>query len=309
MDPLLSFKAFIKVAETGSFSEAARRIGVATSVVKKRVDQLESSARVLLIRRSTRRIELTEAGQSHLAAMRRAVHGMDQALAGVQQHSPRIEGRLRIKAPTTLTDFYLGDVLARFQRAHPAVALELIVRDGPVDPVLDGFDIAISMSPGSFAGVTEFELCEAKRLIVAAPTYLAGGRPRIPQDLQRHDVLGFVPTGSAWHFGSKTGPIVVTIEPRFSSNDGRQVLRAALMGHGIACLSEYLVAPAIERGDLVTLLEEFPVPDYWIRVQGPDAQRNQLSVQALVDCLKAEFTPSPPWRRAGGKGATGARPV
>ncbi len=299
MDPLLAFKAFLKVAETGSFSEAARRIGVATSVIKKRVDQLEESARVPLVRRSTRRIELTEAGLRQLASMRRAVQEMDDALAGMQRHSPRIEGHLRVKAPTTLTDRYLGDLLGRFQQLYPAIAVELIVMDGPINPVLDGFDMAISMSPGSYAGVTEIELCEVKRVVVATPAYLERrGRPRSPKDLQRHDVLSFAPTGNVWQFSGRAGPHVVAVEPRFTSNDGRQILRAALLDHGIACLSEYLVAPAIERGELLPLLEDFPIPDYWIRLQIPDGQRNQLPVRTLVEFLQAAFTPSPPWQQA-----------
>ena len=298
MDPLLAFKAFLKVAETGSFSEAARRIGVATSVIKKRVDQLEDSARVPLVRRSTRRIELTEAGLRQIDAMRRAVQEMEGALEGIQHHSVRIEGRLRVKAPTTLTDLYLGAMLADFQKIHPAIALQLIVMDGPVHPVLDGFDMAIGMSPGSYAGVTEIELCAVKRLVVATKAYLERrGRPRSPKDLQRHDVLGFVPTGNVWQFSGRTGPQLVAVEPRFASNDGRQLLRAALLDQGIACLSEYLVAPAIERGDLVSLLEDFPIPDYWIRLQLPDAQRNRLPLRALVEFLQGAFTPSPPWQR------------
>ena len=298
MDPLLAFKAFLKVAETGSFSEAARRIGVATSVIKKRVDQLEDSAQVLLIRRSTRRIELTEAGLRQIVSMQRAVQEMEGALASIQRHSPRIEGHLRVKAPTTLTDLYLGDMLGQFQQLYPAIALELIVMDGPVNPVLDGFDMAISMSPGSYAGVTEIELCESKRVVVATPTYVeTRGRPRSPKDLQSHDVLSFVPTGNVWHFSGRTGPHVVALEPRFTSNDGRQILRGALMSQGIACLSEYLVSPALERGDLLLLLEDFPIPDYWIRLQIPDVQRNQLPVRALIEYLQAAFAPSPPWRK------------
>ena len=305
MDPLLSFKAFLRVAETGSFSEAARRIGVATSVIKKRVDQLEDSAKVLLIHRSTRKLTLTDAGRRQLETMQRAVNEMEEALASIQRRSTQVEGRLRVKAPSTFTSMYLGDMLNRFQQKHPGIALELMVMDRPVNPLLEGFDLAVGLSPGTYTGVTEFGLCELRRLVVASPAYLQRrGRPDSPRDLQSHDVLNFEPTGQSWSFLGPAGPIVVAIEPRLESNDGRHLLQAALLGNGIASLSSYVVMPSIESGLLEPLLQAFQIPDYWVRLQIPDARRRLLPVQALTTFLKNEFLPAPPWaRRADAQGS------
>lgn len=296
MDPLLSFKAFLKVAETGSFSEAARRMGVATSVVKKRVDQLESGAKAALFHRSTRRMALTDAGRRQVPVLQRAVQEMEQALAGVQRHPAELEGRLRIKAPTTMTAMYIGDMLNRFLRANPGVAIELVVMDRPVNPLHEALDLAIGMSPGSYEGVAEVGLCELQRLVVATPDYLARrGRPRKPHDLQSHAILNFEPTGSTWNFDGPTGPIVVGLEPRLASNDGQYLLRAALEGAGIARLSTYVVARFVQTGQLEVLLPDFAAPAYWLRLMFPEARQACEPLRSIIRFLTAEFRPAPPW--------------
>ncbi|MEK6289824.1 MAG: LysR family transcriptional regulator [Paraburkholderia tropica] len=296
MDALLCFRAFLLVTEAGSFSEAARRAGVATSVIKKRVDQLEDHTHLALFTRTTRSITLTDAGRRHLQAIRRAVREMEDVLASVHKRPLRLHGHLKIKAPTTLTALYLGDMLNRFLELNPGITLDLVVLDRPVNPVMEGFDVAVGLAPGSFSGVTEIGLCESRRLVVATPAYLESrGRPITPLDLHAHDVLNFEPSGRSWSFEGPAGPILVDVEPRLTSNDGQQLLLAAMRGMGITRLSSYIVAAAIESGLLQTVLDEYRIQDFWIRLLIPDAKTKLEPVRALVAFLKSEFSPRPPW--------------
>ncbi|WP_028229164.1 LysR family transcriptional regulator [Paraburkholderia ferrariae] len=299
MDALLCLRAFLLVAESGSFSEAARRASVATSVIKKRVDQLEDHTRLALFSRTTRSITLTDAGRRHWQAIQRAVREMEDVLEAVHKRPLRVHGHLKIKAPTTLTALYLGDMLNRFLELNPGITLELVVLDRPVNPAMEGFDVAIGLAPGSYSGVTEIGLCESRRLVVATPAYLESrGRPITPLDLHAHDLLNFEPSGRSWSFEGPAGPMLVDVEPRLTSNDGQQLLRAVMRGMGITRLSSYIVAEAIEGGLLQTVLDEYRIPNFWIRLLLPDSKTKLEPVQALVAFLKAEFSPHPPWMNA-----------
>jgi len=228
------------------------------------------------------------------------VQGMDEALAAPGQKPAHIDGHLRIKVPTTLNMLYLGPMLVRFQLAHPGVSLEIIAIDRPVNPQLEGFDLAVGVTPGSFGGVVDVGLCATQRVVVAAPRYLAErGTPHLPRELLTHDILNFQPTGDSWTFNGPNGPLVVRLQPRLACNDGQQLLRAALAGLGITSLSAYIVNPSIQQGALVPLLKNFPMPEYWIHLQIPEPSLHLGRVQALRDFLKKQFTPHAPWEAPG----------
>lgn len=296
MDTLQNLRAFLEVARCGGFSSAARKLGLATSVVAKRVDQLEDTTGVRLFRRTTRGITLTEAGQNWTDRVRSVLGDVDQLLESASKDSRELEGSLRIKAPTTLTVMHLGQVLAEFQQRHLKVALEIVLADRPVNPVEEGFDIAISVFPSTFRDVTDLPLCPIRRILCAAPDYLERrGLPRHPRDLARHDTLSFQPTGRVWTFEGVQGPVLFEISPKLSTNDGQVLLAGACAGNGIALISEYVALPALRRGDVVTLLEDFPVPEVWLKALVPDSKLDSSRTHALIDHLQASFD-RPPWR-------------
>lgn len=296
MDTLANLKTFLAVARAGSFSEASRRTGLAVSVVKKRVDQLEHQLGTRLFERTTRRMTLSEAGARHLARLQQATQDLDEAVAAVGRAPARVDGHLRLKVPTTLNRLLLGDMLVRFQQRHPAVSLEVIAVDRPVNPLVEGFDLAVGVTPSSFGGVSEIAVSPLHRVVVASPAYLAArGEPRTPKDLLAHDILSFQPTGDSWTFDGPDGPVVVNLQPKLSSNDGEHLLAAALAGVGISRLSTYIVRDALARGELVGLLATHPSPVYRIYLQVPDGRAHLGRVQALVGFLREVFeTGNPP---------------
>jgi len=295
MDTIQNLKAFLRVARAGSFSAAARQAGLATSVIAKRIDQLEAAIRTPLFVRSTRRLVLTDAGHAWLARVRSVVSDVDDLMAAAARPGDALEGPLRIKAPTTLAVLYLGDVLARFQVRHPRIGMEIVLTDRALNPADEGFDIAISVFGASYGGVVDVPLCPVRRTLCAAPAYLAArGTPRHPRELAAHDTLNFHPVGDVWLFDSAQGPVSVAIHPRLSANDGQVLLAAARAGSGIALLSNYIARPALRRGELVPVLPPFTVPEIWMKALVPETRRHVARVQALVDVLIAAFS-TPPW--------------
>lgn len=299
MDKLTNLRAFLSVAGCGSFSAAARQLGVAPSVVTKRIGELEATARVRLFARTTRKVSLTEAGLYFLPRVRAALLEVEDVFAEMARPREVLEGHLRVKVPTTLGVLFLGPILARFQAEHPRVSIEVVLADRPVNPAEEGFDVAVTVFPAAFAEVAEEMLCPLQRLVCASPGYVAAhGQPQHPRDLASHATLSFQPTGHVWTFQSDHGLIGVDVVPRFSANDSQVLFAAAKQGNGIALLPAYVSSRAIETGELVQLLAGFRIPEIWVKALVPRSRVQIPRVQELVDALKDGLGNGPPWERS-----------
>ena len=296
MDIYLNFKAFQAVAQTGSFSRAARDLGLAASVVTKRVNQLEDLLGATLFRRSTRKLVLTEAGARFLDRSRLPIAEFDALIKGSSQPPGEVEDSLRIKAPTSLTELRLRPVFAAFQTEFERIRLEIVLLDRTVDPILEGFDVSIGAYwPQTFVGVVERPLCPLPRVLCASPNYLARrGIPKTPQDLLQHDCLSFIPTGNGWTFIGPHGPVTVAVRPRLMSNDGQMLVASAVSGAGIAIVSRYMTRELIQSGELTTLLPDFTVPDLWVKAVSPERRASTPAVTALIERLAASLAAHPP---------------
>lgn len=298
MDVIDNLRAYLAVARTGSFAAAARELDVAASVVTKRIAQLEWRLKAPMFERTTRRVSLTSAGHQHLPAIQRLVSDLDDIFAGMQQAAPQLQGRLRVKVPTSLAVMHLAGLFNKFLERYPLVSLEVVALDRPVNPVDEGFDIALTLLPHAFGGVIEEPLCAVSRLLCAAPAYLEkNGIPRKPRDLARHDVLNFMPTGNVLAFESTTGEVNVSVNPRFSSNEAQLVATAAIAGNGIAILGDYLALPALRAGTLVQVFADYPLPQLWLKALIPENRADAARVRALLETLRSELAPTPPWAR------------
>lgn len=297
MDTYLNFKAFQASAQFGSFSRAARELGLAVSVLTKRVNQLEHQLHTILFERTTRRLTLTEAGRHYLERSRPLLAEFDDLLKGPSRIPGDIGDFLRVKAPTSLTLFQLRPIFDAYQDEFRKVRLEIVLIDRAVDPVLEGFDVSIGAHWNlTFAGVLEKPLCPLRRIVCASPDYLAErGMPAHPRDLIDHDCLSFIPTGNTWSFEDRHGPIAIEVTPHLSSNDGQMLVDAALNGRGIAIASTYFIRDLVQSGRLVPLLTDFPIPDLWIKAVSPVRRATAPAVVALIDRLEAFLSPVPPW--------------
>jgi DNA-binding transcriptional LysR family regulator len=294
MDTLVNLKAFLATAEAAGFSAAARKLNVSTSVVSKRVTQLEAQIGTALFHRSTRQLRLTEAGQRYVHKARSVVAEVGDLLSRMGEKDRDLIDHLRIKAPTSLTIARLADVFSTFQTQNPRLKLEIVLIDRPVDPVTEGFDIAIGAFPHSFGGVVDEPLYPIKRLLCASPAYLkTQGAPRHPRDLIDHRCLSFLPTGPEWMFDGPRGRITIQVRPMLSSNEGHVLVKSAIAGNGIAFISHYIVADALECGRLQVVLPDFPIPELWVKATIPERRINSAAVQALLQQLKRSHAPAP----------------
>ena len=286
MDTLVNLRAFISAAETGSFSAAARRAGVAPSVIAKRVDQLEWRIRAPLLARSTRKLTLTDVGERYLPVLRQLVQQLEATLDGLAQADGAPEGPIRIKVPGTLGVLALSELLNEFIQAQPRVSLDVVLADRSVNPIEEGFDLALGARPESYGGVIDHPLCPVARRLVASPAYLErAGTPQTAADLASHDCLVLSTTGTRWELQGPQGLAGVDVRARLRSNDGIALLKAATSGLGIALLADYLVAPALARGELCEVLPHLKLPDLWLKAMVPASRNEVPRIQVLLQWL------------------------
>jgi DNA-binding transcriptional LysR family regulator len=296
MDTVLNLKAFLATAETGSFTMAARREGVAPSVITKRINQLEHRVKMKLFERSTRKVKLTDTGLRCLSQVRRVINDLDETIATISRPSTDIEGSLRVKAPTTLTVLYLAKILALFQQSYPRISLEVILVDHAINPAEEGFDVAIGAMPTSYGDVVDIPLRPLQNMVCASPEYLRRtGMPTHPRDLVDHDCLSFIPSGANWFFRSGGQTISIDVHPKLASNDRQVLLAGAIMGNGIALLADYIAMPSIREGTLVQVLDEFPIPEHWLKILVPKSRMEVARVAALVSWLDHHIGVNAPW--------------
>lgn len=284
MDMLLKLKAFIATADAGNFSAAARNSYTSPSVIMKRIDELEWDFKTTLFERSTRRLTLTDTGQSYLTHVRQLVQSYNDMVSGAILSPGSIEGPIRVKTPAVFFRQGLGELLADFRAQHPLVSLEVVASDRGGNPAMEGFDIAVGMDQMSYPEVVEQVIRPFPRLLCAAPSYLARCEaPRHPRDLIHHPCLTFSIAGPIWSFNSPEGRIEVDVRPVLITNDAEYLCAAACSGQGIVQLALPIVADAIRAGQLVPVLEQFPLAARWVKIMVPAARLELMRVKLLFD--------------------------
>lgn len=294
MDSIQNMRAFLLVSQTHSFSDAARRLGVAPSVVTKRVSQLEWQLQAPLLKRTTRSVHLTEAGERQLTTIQRIVRDYDDLRLSGTERPGAIEGNLRISAPAALTTVLLAPTLATFRDAHPGVTLEIVVLDRSVNPIEEGFDTSLAVLSGTYDRVTEEIFRSYPRIACAAPAYLRRhGAPEHPRDLAHHTCIAFSPAGAVWTFAGSRGPTSVAIRPAVTSNDSRVVIAMIREGAGIGVASAPTVQDDLRDGRLVPILPGYRLPDLSLKAFVPETRLHLARIQAFLAHLRQDFAAAP----------------
>jgi DNA-binding transcriptional LysR family regulator len=287
MNTIVNISAFLRVARLGSFSAAAREMKSVTSVVAKRISQLESEVGAKLINRSTRGLALTAAGERYLPQFVRLAAAYDEVFHAEGTPTRRIEGFVRIITPPAITSMFLGNMFTQFQLQNPRVDMEVILMERSINPLEEGFDLALGAWPISYPNVVDVPLCRYDLATVCAPSYLRGkNRPTHPTELVDHQCLTTSLFRTTWGFTHARGSMTVEVHSRMQSSDSRMVRDAARMGIGITILPRMLIDEDLRAGTLVELLEEFPVATYWVKMLVPRIKMSRPPVSALVNFLK-----------------------
>lgn len=258
-DRARSLEIFAAVMREGSFSAAGRLLGLTPSAIARSIDRIEARLGVRLLLRSTRALALTAEGQSYLLTARRILTDLDDAEQQIaDQGVPR--GRLRISASLSHGRLCVVPLLGDFAGIYPEILIDIALTDTIVDIAAGQADVAIRFGPLSDSLLTARKLGESRRVIVAAPDYLARhGTPVVPEDLLRHDCLNFSfrRAEPVWPFRRDGRDIVLPVKGSIEANNGETLGQLAAAGVGVARVGSFSVTEDFACGRLIPLLEEF----------------------------------------------------
>ena len=285
---------FSALAGAGSLSAAARELGVSTPAVSKHLAAMEARLGVPLVRRTTRRMSLTPEGELYLVQARRILGDIDvlHESLGAARETPT--GLLRVNATLGFGRSHVAPLVSRFARKHPQVQVQLQLSVNP-PPLSDyAFDVCVRFGSPPDARVLARRLAPNRRLLCAAPSYLARrGTPASVAELARHDCIGIRQGDEAyglWRLATARGrPVAVKTRGALSTNDGGVAVNWALEGHGILLRAEWDIQPYLRSGRLVAVLPQYASPDADIYAVYPPGQQLAARVRAFVDFLAAAF--------------------
>ena len=257
------------LAQQGSYTAAAARLGVSKAAMSQRIAELEQAARVPLVQRTTRSLRLTEAGQRLVDDTRSSFEHIAQSFAQVRDLAEQPSGLLRVTAPVALARQQLMPLFTEFLKNYPEVRIELDMSDRLRSLATEGFDLAIRHTAQAPDTHVAWPLCRTESVLVATKAYLRKrGEPQTPQDLQAHNCLHY-PRGQdtpVWTFAprqpvtnpaTEQGLISVPVQGTLAANNSEALREAALMGAGIALLPDFSAQAALKQAKLVPVLPQF----------------------------------------------------
>jgi DNA-binding transcriptional LysR family regulator len=290
MDKLDAMNVLVKVVASGSFSEAARRLGVTRSAISKAITQLEQDLGARLLDRTTRRVAPTEAGLAYYERCLSILAQISETEAQISRLHDEPKGVLKVNGPMSFGTLYLGTAIADFMERYSELKVELTLTDRLVDPLEEGVDVTVRIGAMVDSSLIARRISSARIVLVASRGYIARyGEPETPQDLISHRCLhyGHSTTVPRWNLTENGLPISVPIAACLSSNNGDTLRDAAVKGIGIARLPSFLVSSEISAGRLSVVLSDYPPQDITIHaLYAPNrflAAKTRLFIDFLVE--------------------------
>ncbi|WP_339348981.1 LysR family transcriptional regulator [uncultured Alteromonas sp.] len=290
MDRIQAMSVFAEAAKLGSFVSAAEQLSMSAPAVTRAIATLEAQLNTRLFHRTTRRIRLTEAGIQYLNDVQRILADIAQseaATAGVQLLP---KGTLSVTAPVLFGELYITPIIAQFLRDFPEVNVHGYMYDNIVDLLDTKIDVAIRISKPKDSGLYATTVGYVRKVTVASPDYLANApNLKTPEDLKHHTLLypSDFKEPPVWNFKRNGKTVAIRLQPRFECNQNRSTISAAKSGLGITRLMSYQVADAIEKGELVSVLDEFNDEKLPIQVVSLEGRHNLEKVKKFVEYVKS----------------------
>lgn len=278
---------FVEVADAGGINSAARRLGLAKSIVSRRLLRLEQELGAELLARTTRGAVLTEAGQSFRDQAADICAKIDAAR---EEMSPNgdLRGLLRIAGPASVGAFF-ATALADFARRHPALNVHTRFSDQYVDLAAEGFDCAIRVGYMPDSNLIARKIGSLPMRLYASPAYIAeNGAPQYPSDILKHSAVT-AGTGT-WVFSDGDQSFTVHPQGRFKADNAYVLAEAAAAGLGVLAMGEMIAGPYVEAGKLVPIMTGFTLPDVGIFIVRPPSQHVPRKVRVLTDLLAERFS-------------------
>lgn len=288
MPDLDDIKVFVEVVECGSLTRAALRLGMSKSMISRRLSRLEAELGMPLLARTTRGLSLTEAGTDFRPFAQRMVAELEAARDALSRQG-EATGRLRLGAPMSFGSTHLAPVLAELALRHPRLEINCAYSDRLVDVVGEGFDAAIRLGVLADSTLVARRIAPIRLVLVASPRYLSTrGTPVVPADLDAHDAI---PHGDeTWRF--QQGGRTFTHRPRgrFMADSGLAEFAGVVAGLGVAILPLFLAQASLERGEIVTILDGYQLPELGLYiVRPPPAEPVPMKIKVLTEIMVERF--------------------
>lgn len=297
MDKFQEMQSFVAVVDAGSFVRAADVLDTSKAAVSRHVADLEQRLGVRLLNRTTRKLSLTDDGQTFYHQCTEIIAALDDAEGELSSRSAEASGLVRISAPVTFGILHLAPLWGVFLNQHPKVTLDVSLSDRTVDLVEDGFDLAIRVSQTPHPSLIGRKLATTRMVMCASPKYLKRkGTPRHPHDLMHHDVISYSYwyTRDEWKFDGPDGPVAVKTNPRLHANSGDTCRAAALAHQGIILQPDFLIREDLRAGTLKEIMPTYKTGELGIYAMYASRRQLPLKLRHLIDFLVEAFR-KPVW--------------
>ncbi|MEE9886553.1 LysR family transcriptional regulator [Acinetobacter nosocomialis] len=249
--------AFIAIVDTGSFVAAADHLKQTPSGVSRSLTRLEAKLDVTLLERTTRKLKLTQEGQQFLVKARKILNELNAAEEELQKSDQDTSGLIRIDSATPFVLHVVAPLMHAFRKRYPHIEIELNSNDQVIDLLQHKTDVAFRFGELNDSSMRAKLVCKSRLYMVASPEYLnRAGYPQHPQELNEHELIGFTKPAHLNTWPLKIGIDYFVAQPHIKASNGETVRQLALRGHGITCLSEFMVWKDLEEGRLVALFED-----------------------------------------------------
>ncbi|MEO1494494.1 MAG: LysR family transcriptional regulator [Pseudomonadota bacterium] len=299
MDRFEDLRAFVQVVESGSLTNAAKALQVATSAVSRRVKDLERRLGAQLLQRTTRKMRLTAAGETFHTRAVQILQALEEAETEVGDGNRTLSGPLRIAAPLSFGRSHLGPILIEFARTHPGLELDIDFSDRMVDLVAEGQDLAVRIGTLADSSLIARKLADVRMVVSAAPSFWEEhGLPETPADLSGVPALCY--TGSerneTWRYETAEGVAgTVQVSPTMWSTNGDFLRDAAIAGQGMVLQPSFIVSEAVRAGHLVPVLRDCTWAGVTIYVVYPQTRHLSARARAFIDFAREKIGPVPDW--------------
>jgi DNA-binding transcriptional LysR family regulator len=292
MDRFTSMEALVRVVEAGSFSEAARQLGVRQPAISKAIAQLESRLGVRLLVRSTRRLSATEAGQAFYERAKRALEEAQEADLAATGADRGLSGRLRFSAAVTFARLHVIPRLPLFLAAHPALAVEAILDDRNIDLIEEGIDVALRIGDLADSGATARHIGRTRRVVLGSDAYFKrAGEPMSPSDLSSHSAVIYAQRGggATWTFQKSGVKETVALNTDISITAAEGVREAVFAGMGLCVTTEWMFQQEIEQGRVRLVLSDWSLPQSDLWAVFPSGRQASAKARAFAQFVAASL--------------------
>ncbi|MCW8330163.1 LysR family transcriptional regulator [Photobacterium sp. SDRW27] len=294
MDKLKAMAIFVEIADQGSMSAAARKLGVVNSVVSKNLTELESWLGRKLVNRSTRNMRLTQDGHKQLVRFKEILGQVNELEAHADEDLETIQGVVKITAPTFLGQQLLVPHIPRFHQQFPQIQLHIVLNDDFENMIDEGFDVALRASQMFDSSFISRPLSDASLRVIASPDYIKQyGVPSSPKDLTKHQCLveGSLGNQRRWRFkNTRNEQISVSVDGAIYTNSGESIKHLCEAGIGIAQLPSFFVDGSIASGKLIEILPEYVLSNFCLHLLYHQKGTSNPAIRVIVDYLVAQLS-------------------